>query len=154
MKEMDTQKEIRVWQRVKNEARTVSSPQVCDNLQTLIMEQMQVAAAYLQLSHRTVSVEATALMRLARQSRAQTACLKGLNILITEKGSEAQIIPAQKGTVEALLRWCYGQELRLIKSYENHRMDPEYGPVFERMAQRSREHCCLVLELMGGLGRK
>jgi hypothetical protein len=154
MKELDAQKEVRVWQRVKNDPRAVSAPRVCENLQTLIMEQMQVAAAYLQLSHRTVGVEATTLMRLARQSRAQTACLKGLNILIMEKGTEAQIIPVQKGTVEALLRWCYGQELRLMKSYENHRMDPEYGPVFERMAQRSREHCCLVLELMGMIGKR
>ena len=154
MKETDVQKEVRVWQRVRQEPQTAAAPQVSENLQGLIMEQMQVSAAYLQLSHRTGGVEATTLMRLARQSRSQAACLKGLHLLVTEEASEARIIPVQKGTMEAMLRRCYGQELRLMKAYEKHSTDPEYGPVFERMAQRAREHCCLILELVGGCVKK
>ena len=152
MKESDIQKEVRVWQRVRQEAQ--AAPQLRENLQGLIMEQTQLAAAYLQLSHRTGGVEATTLMRLSRQSRAQAACLKGVYALIAEGESEARIVPAQKGTKEALLRRCYGQELRLLQSYEKYSTDPEYGPVFERMAQRAREHCCLVMELIGGFGSR
>lgn len=154
MKEADVQKEVRVWQRVRQETQTATAPRVSENLQELIMEQMQVSAAYLQLSHRMGGVEATTLMRLARQARAQAACLKGIHVLVTEEVSETRIIPVQKGNMEALLRRCYGQELRLMKAYEKHGTDPEYGPVFERLTQRAREHCCLILELIGGLGRK
>ena len=117
------------------------------------MEQALLAAAYLQLSHRTGGVETTTLMRLARQSRAQAACLKGVWALLAEGGTETRIIPPQKGTKEAQLRRCYGQELHLLQSYEKYSTDAEYGPVFERMAQRGREHCCILLEFIGKRGR-
>jgi hypothetical protein len=152
MKESDVQKEVRVWQRVRQENQTVSP--LRENLQGLIMEQALLAAAYLQLSHRTGGLEATTLMRLARQSRAQAACLRGVWALLAEEETETRIIPPQKGTKEAQLRRCYGQELRLLQSYEKYSTDAEYGPVFERMAQRAREHCCLILELVGQLGKR
>ena len=152
MKESDIQKEVRVWQRVRQESQP--APALRENLQGLILEQSQLAAAYLQLSHRSGGVEATGLMRLSRQSRAQTACLKGISALVTGAESETRVVPVQKGTREALLRHCYGQELRLLKAYETCSTDPEYGPVFERMTQRAREHCCLVMELIGGAGSR
>ena len=52
-----------------------------------------------------------------------------------------------------MLRRCYGKELRLLKEYENRCSDAEYGPVFDRLAQRGRDHCCTVLELIGKLGK-
>lgn len=154
MKEYDPQKAARVWQRVQNEKQDTAQPQRNDNLQALIMEHLQLSAMYLQLSRQLTGTESAALMRLAREARTQAACLKGLCVLIMEQSPQVRIAPVPKSASDALLRRCYGQELRLLKEYENRRTDAEYGPVFERMAQRAREHCCAVLELMGGVGRK
>ena len=89
MKESDVQKEVRVWQRVRQENQNTSP--LGENLQGLIMEQTLLAAAYLQLSHRTGGLEATTLMRLARQSRAQAACLRGVWALLAANGSAPKL---------------------------------------------------------------
>ena len=56
-----------------------------------------------------------------------------------------------KEPVEAVLRKCYTAELQSVVEYEARSSDPEYGHVFARMARQEREHCALVLELIGSL---
>ena len=153
MNEFDTQKAARVWQRVQGEMQAPAAPQHSDNLPALIMEQLQLSAAYLQLSRQVSGREGAEFMRLAREAIAQAVCLKGILSLMTGQPSETGIGPVQLSTLDAMLRRCYGRELRLLKEYDSRRTDAEYGPVFERMGERAREHCCAVLELIGKLGK-
>jgi hypothetical protein len=44
--------------------------------------------------------------------------------------------------------------MRALKEYEALSQDPEYGPVFFRLAQQERDQCRTVLELIGGIGKK
>ena len=151
--EYDARKEARVWQRVQNEkAETNPLPQG-DPLPALIMEQMQLTAMYLQLSRLLQGKDGAVFVRLAREARAQAVCVKGILVLISGQAPQITGAPAQITTVDAALRSCYGKELRLMKAYENRRTEPEYGPVYERLAERGREHCCALLELIGKLGR-
>lgn len=154
MKEFDPQQEARVWQRVKDQAHEKPAPQQNDNLPMLIMEQLQLSVAYLQLARQMPGKEGAVFVRLAREAKAQAVCLKGILILMTGQHSEVGTTQQQISPTDVMLRRCYGKELRLLKTYESRRTDPEYGPVFERMAGRGREHCCTLLELIGGLGRK
>jgi len=39
--------------------------------------------------------------------------------------------------------------MRCLAQYEARANDPEYGPVFARLAAQEREHCMAVLELIG-----
>lgn len=151
--EYDEQKAARVWQRVQGE-RQEQPPQRGDQLRGLIMEQLQLASAYLQLARLWPGRDGAVLMRLSREAKMQAVCLKGI-LSLTEGQSPAISIPQpQPSQPEAILRRCYGQELRLSKAYEARRTDPEYGPVFEKMTARGREHCVAVLELLGSIGRK
>lgn len=154
MKEFDPQREARVWQRVKDQAYEKPAPQQNDNWPMLIMEQLQLSVAYLQLARQMPGKEGAVFVRLAREAKAQAVCLKGILILMTGQHSEVGTTQQQISPTDVMLRRCYGKELRLLKTYESRRTDPEYGPAFERMAGRGREHCCTLLELIGGLGRK
>lgn len=154
MKEFDPQREARVWQRVQSQTQEKPAPQQNDNLPMVIMEQLQLSAAYLQLARQMPGKEGAVFVRLAREAKAQAVCLKGILILMTGQNSEMGTAQQQISPTDVMLRRCYGKELRLLKTYESRRTDPEYGPVFERMAGRGREHCCTLLELIGGLGRK
>lgn len=149
----DARKEERVWQRVCSEKQEEHIHRQMENLPALIMEQLQLSAVYRQLASRINGKDGAVLIRLAREANTQAVCLKGIVALM--KGSVPQTCGAPQpitGT-EAILRRCYGTELRLMKAYENRNADEEYGPVFERMAARGREHCCALLELIGKTGK-
>ena len=62
------------------------------------------------------------------------------------------VSPADKP--ELTLRRCYASHMRSLKEYEKRSDDPEYGPVFARLAQQERDQCRTVLELIGSLGRR
>lgn len=151
--EYDTHKAARVWQRVQGEKQE-PAVQHGDSLAALIMEQLQLSAVYQQLSRQTTGKDGAPFMRLAREAKTQALCLKGIMTLITGQAAAMGPTPPQVSTRDAMLRRCYGRELRLLKEYENRCGDAEYGPVFNRMAARGREHCCTLLELIGAVGRK
>lgn len=152
--EFDGQKAARVWQRVQGQQTEQPGSKCCDHLQGLIMDQLTLSSMYLQLSRQFSGRDGATMMRLARESRAQAACMRGVLMIAGAQMPGAGPVPVQSGSMDAMLRRCYGQELRLLKEYENRKTDGEYGPVFDRMAGRSREHCCALLELAGGAGRK
>lgn len=147
MKDLET----RVWQRVQQGKDAPSAPRCTDNLPALILEQLQLSAVYMQLSRQTGGQNGTAFMRLARESRMQAVCLKGILTLTSGHIPAPAAATAQTAMQDAQLRRCYGKELRLLKAYESQCADAEYGPVFDRMASRSRDHCCTLLELIGSL---
>jgi len=149
--EYDTQKAARVWQRVQHDKQEPVTQR--DPLPALIMEQLQLSAAYLQLARQLSGQDGAVFVRLAREAKTQAVCLKGILTLMTGQPPECGSAPPQLSTIDAMLRRCYGKELRLLKEYENRCSDAEYGPVFDRLAQRGRDHCCTVLELIGKLGK-
>ena len=151
--EYDTRKEARVWQRVQNEKAETNPLLQGDHLPALIMEQMQLSAIYLQLSRLLQGKDGAEFVRLAREARAQAVCVKGILVLINGQSPQIAHMPVQITTVDAVLRSCYGKELRLMKAYENRSGEAEYGPVFARLAQRGQAHCCALLELIGKIGK-
>ena len=151
--EMDERKAARVWQRVQGEKQEAAAPPSREDLPALMMEQLQLASAYLQLARLSPGKDGAVFVRLSREAKAQAVCLKGLLTLITGQSPAIGIPQSQPSQTDAMLRRCYGQELRLWKAYEGRRGDAEYGPVFDRMAARGREHCITVMELIGGAPR-
>ena len=149
----DTQKAARVWQRVQTEKKEDAPSQRAEHLPGLILEQLQLSAAYLQLARQLPGKDGAVFVRLAREARAQGACLKGILALLSEQTPQISSAPVQFSALEAMLRRCYGKELRLLKEYEARQTDPEYGPVFERLACRGRDHCWVLLELIGRIVR-
>ena len=148
METIDKAKAARVWQRVQGE--TAANP--TQGLQALIAEEWADAAIYLSLSRRVQGNAANILRKIGQEEQSHMACLKGIYAL---QGTGRPDIPAppavDKAPVSVILRRCYGREMRCLAQYESRANDPEYGQVYARMAQQEREHCRLILELLGSL---
>ena len=148
MKNYDPQAAARVWDRVQN-----ATPPAADApaILNLIEEELLDAAAYLRLSKKLPTPQATAARQMAQQEHAHAACLKGIYTLIT--GRKAIVPPPAiaDDPPDVVLRRCYGREMRCLAQYESRSDHPEYGQIFARMAQQEREHCRLLLELLGSL---
>lgn len=151
MQSIDPAKAARVWQRVHAEVPKENWEQV---LQGLIAEEWTDAATYLQLSRRFGGKDSGVLRRMFEEEQAHTACLKGIYTLITGSRPNVRARTPEIEDTEQALRRCYGREMQCLAQYEAKASDPEYGQVFSRMAQQEREHCRLLLELLGNLKRK
>ena len=148
MEKYDAAKATRVWQRVQ------SSPvgsEPLTGLPALIAEELQDAAVYQQLARRVGSKDAPLLRRLYEENLAHADCLKGIYNLVTGEKTSHRIPPVPQESPEMSLRRCYGREMRCLAQYEARSSDPEYGPVFSRLAAQEQEHCRIVLELLGRL---
>ena len=147
MERIDPAKAARVWQRVQEKPEENRA----QGLQELVFEEWSDAATYLQLSRRLQGKKAATLRKLYQEEVAHAACLKGIYTLLTGSRPVVKSLPPQPGDTEQILRRCYGREMRCLARYESRSSDPEYGPVFARLAQQEREHCHLLLELLGDL---
>lgn len=148
METYDTEKAARVWQRVQGKPETTPT---IPGLQDLIAQAWMDATTYLHLSRRFQGKESAALRRMFEEEQSHAACLRGIYALITgSRPAIKSVTPAQEDP-ESILRRCYSREMRSLAEYEKRSADPEYGPVFARLAQQEREHCKTVLELLGKL---
>ena len=150
----DPQKAARVWQRVQGEKESREIHHREDNLQELIMNEWIAAATYLQLARKMGQKEAAVLQSLAREEQNHLSCLKGIHTLITGEKCAVKAPKIQLSTPEITLRRCYGDKMRNLKEYEARTSDPEFGHVFARLAEQEREHCRVLLQLIGRVDGK
>ena len=143
----DPAKAGEVWQRVQGGSG--SRPE--EGLLELIMKEAEDGEIYLQLSRMLGGKAGAMLQKMHREEQAHLACLKGIYTLITGKRATVALPKWQPDTPERLLRRCYGREMRCIARYQQRSSDPEYGQVFAKLAEQEREHCKMILELLGGL---
>ena len=138
----------KVWQRVLSPQDMGFDAQI---LPEMIAWEFTDATTYLVLSRRFQGKESAALRRMFEQEQDHAACLKGLYTLMTGTRPVIHMPPKSQESTETLLRNSYGREMRCLAQYEAGSADPEYGQVFARLAQQEREHCHLILELLGKL---
>lgn len=139
---MDVNEEL-VWQRVRGEAQLPEPER--------IGAEWTDAAAYLNLSRRMSGRESALLYRMFREEQTHAACLKGIYTLCAGKRPAYRAEKLPQMPVAQMLRWCYGREMQSLSAYEARVTHPEYGHVFARMALQEREHCRILLELLGNL---
>ena len=152
MSTYDPRKAERVWARVQGDREPeAKAPEM--NLQAMIMNEWVASSTYLALARQVPPREMCILQRLAREEQCHGATLKGIYTMITDQEPVIKASPMTAGSVELVLRKCYAAEMHTAREYERWAADPEYGPVFGRLAEQEREHCRLVLELMGRLGK-
>ena len=153
MENYNAEKIARVWQRVRGEAE--QAPQIeaprQQGLPMLIAEEQTDATTYLILSRRFQGKQALTLRRMFEEEQAHIACLKGIYTLTTGQRPATKALPLPQESTEAILRRCYGREMRCLAEYEARAKDPEYGRIFAGLAAQEREHCHRILELLGGL---
>ncbi len=148
METIDPVKAAKVWQRVHPQEDAAPREQ---GLPALIAQEWTDAATYLQLSRRFQGKEGALLRKMYEQEQAHTACLKGIYTLLTGTHPSVRAVPLPHEETETLLRRCYGREMQCLAQYEQRAGDPEFGQVFSRLAEQEREHCRMLLELLGSL---
>lgn len=143
--------EERVWRRVRGEEPAQVQPDL--GLPGLIAGEMQAGAGYQALAERFSGREAETLRRMAREEHSHEMALRGMHFLITGERPAVKIGPQTREPLETTLRRCYAGEMKSLAAYESRSHDREYGHVFASLAAQEREHCRLVLELLGRLDR-
>ena len=149
MEKIDTDMEQRVWKRVRGE----EQPTPQQGLQGLAAAEQNEAAVYLMLSRQLQGREKTVLRKLFEQEQAHGAILRGIHMVMTGQRLAPRTAPPAPETPEIALRKCYARKLKTLAEYENRAADPEYGVAFAHMARQEREHCAILLELLGDLRR-
>jgi len=146
MQQIDQAKAQRVWQRV-----TGSSPAPEGSLLDLIAGEWADATTYLHLARQLGGPEGNLLRQMFQQEQAHAACLKGIYALNSGTRPSIPTPPAPKEPPQVVLRRCYGREMQCLAQYESRISDPDYGQVYAKLAAQEREHCKLILELIGKL---
>lgn len=150
LEEVDHDQAQRVWQRVLGNS-PGSDEQM---LQQLIALEWEDASIYLHLSRRFGGPVGAALYRLFQQEHAHCACLRGIYTMMTGQMPRLPAVTMSREPLDDALRACYGREMHRLKTYEERSEDPSYGHVFVRLRDQEREHCRVLLELLGRFGRK
>ena len=147
METIDPNQAARVWQRVRGNSPEDSAR----NLEQMIIREWESAAIYLQLSRRCSGRDSAALYKLFQQEHAHCACLKGIYVMMTGQRPRLPAITPSREPLNTALRGCSGREMRELRSYEERAADPDYGYVFSRIRDQKRDHCRVLLELIGGM---
>ena len=120
-------------------------------LQGLMLESMTAAENYRRLARCFQGWQAESLGRMARESRAQGACIGGIFALVTGEEPPRMAVLPDTGLLAARLKKAYARAMRMLSACEVHTEDREYGPVFQRLATRQQDHCRRILEIIGSL---
>ena len=120
-------------------------------LRGLMLEMVTAAENYGRLSGCFSGWQAEALNRMAREVKAQGSCIGGICALISGEAPERLLPCPDTGMISVRLKKAYGRAMHLLSACEGYCKDPEYGPVFQRLAIKQQEHCRKILEIIGSL---
>lgn len=141
---IDPESAASVWQRVRG------APQRdTEELLHMIRREWNDVSVCLYLAHRHREQSAADLRRMARDSRNHAACLTGIYTLATGQRPAITTPPPREEPVDTALRRCFWEKSQQAHTYEAMTGDPEYGFIFMELANRSRDHCRLLLAVLG-----
>lgn len=143
----------RIWQRVQSgpayEAREAMPVKTDSGIYSLVSREIHGKAMLLQLSGRFSGRNREALRKMAKQEHSHAAILRGMCVLTEEKVPAIPMPKQPSLSTAALLQRCYSQTLQNLREYENRTEDRQFGDVFQKMAEQEKEHCRILLALMG-----
>ena len=143
---MDKQ-EQQVWQRVLSGREEAPK----NDLRQLRREAMELAAVYRNLTTRLTGTNQELVKLLYAGERANGAALSGIGRLSRKDEEGLKLWQPGNEEPHKALEKCYHRTRRCMTEYLARSADGEFGVVFERLAKREGEHCCLIAELIGRL---
>ena len=144
MEYYDSGKEQQIWQRVCGNGAVPS-----ESIQGLAAAEINEAAVHWLLSQQLQGKERAALRRIFEEDQAHAACLKGVHYFMEDQPlSIRPVLPGPEALLVAL-RKSYGRKLKALREYTVRENDPEYGHIFQKIAQEEQQHCKLILQIVG-----
>lgn len=144
MEHIDPEAEARVWQRVLGQPQ-----QAGEDFRPLMLAAAEAAAVYQQLSRDTAGKSRETLRELYQGELSNVACLRGIQALNSGSAGKPVRMQASREPRDRALEKCYHRARRALAEYAARSADPEFGPVFARMAEREKVHLALLAELLG-----
>jgi hypothetical protein len=83
---------------------------------------------------------------MARDCARHVAILRGI-CTMTGQPKAAGVVPT--ALPRDPIRSCYGKTIQAAAEYDKLAAHPEYGCAFRSMAEKKREHACILLEMAG-----
>lgn len=140
--------EKQVWQRV------FANPMepAADDLRQLQLEAAELAGIYRQITGVLTGRQREKGKALYEGALDTAAALKGVAQL-SRRGQEVlKVWSPQKEPLRRLLERAYHKSRHAMVEYSARSAEPEFGVVFQKLADRSAAHCVLLAELLGSAG--
>ena len=93
--------------------------------------------------------EASVFRKIFEQEQATARTLRGIYILQTGMMPAQPAVKNANEITAARLRRCCTSAMTAAHTLEQRCGDPEFGPVYQLLAQRQRENWLLLLEIIG-----
>lgn len=146
MENIDQSTEQQVWQRVFAKPQTQFGR---EDLRMLMLSAMETASAYRLLAGTLTGKAKERVKRLWEGEQANIACLRGMQLLSGGTEEAPKMLNAPNEPVKKILEKSYHRTRRAMMEYTARLADPEFGAVFQTMANRAQAHCASIAELMG-----
>lgn len=148
LEHIDPNTEAQVWQRV------MGGPEggITDSdLRPLLLAAGESAGIFRYLSGRLTGENRQRAKILHDRAVDTLACLRGIQTM-TGGGGKVAAQPVPKEPLRRTLEKSYRRCIRAMTEYTARSLDPEFGVVFQKLAERERENCALILRILGEIG--
>lgn len=141
----------RVWQRVRNGE---TAPAELQALPRLLALESEAWHTYTYLAKNTPLRDSRLLAQLREQSQRQFNTLAGLHLLTTGDRPPQNPQPNLRGNAEGLLRLAFRNRQQALALLDSAQLPAEFAFVLPLLTAQMKEHCRLLLELLGWLCRQ
>ncbi len=138
---LDKTMEQRVWQRVLNQSAGKQ-----EDLRGLILTAAEALAASRSLAGSLAGRPREQMKRILELQQRNLQALKGMQRL---SGGQNRPVKVDVESPRNALETQYYRIRKLRTEYTARTADPEFGPIFQQLARREEEACCLLMEILG-----
>lgn len=146
LEKFDPNRELQVWQRVTDGFRPGDS-----DMRPLLLMAWESASVYRHLLGVLSGKQRERMKKLQEQAMRSVESLKGIRAISGLPGGALQPLPIPKEPARRLLEKSFHRCRRLMTEYTARMPDPEYGIVYQGLADREREAGLVLAELIGSL---
>lgn len=133
-----------IWQRV----RSVQPPESRLDLQALVLAALETEGT-LRRAAAMAGSGRQQILALAAGAGEEVATLRGIHWLDTGKDLPRKPLSPPGGTVRELLRRSYFQSLKAQGEYTARALEPQFGGVFQSLAQQTGPRCLAIARILG-----
>ena len=148
LEKFDPNRELQVWQRVTEGFRTGDS-----NIRPLLLMAWESASVYRHLLGILPGKQRERMKKLQEQAMRSVESLKGIQTMSGQPAGYLRPQPVPKEPARRLLEKNFHRCGQLMTEYTARTLDPEYGVVYQGLADREREMGLVLAELIGSLER-
>lgn len=144
MEKLDLNRELQVWQRVSAGLRPEA-----EDIRPLLLNGMESVAVFRHLMGVLQGKPRQQGKALVRMAQGTLDCLKGIQIMSGHSAGNLRIPPVPKELPVRLLEKSYHRARRQAAEYTARTADPEWGILWQCLADRERESALLMAQMIG-----